>query len=110
MWLEEPFRSHVLVEWIGKKPSLPSSFQAVDYVNPTRRSKARLVGVKNQLIKCCEVFSFNSTACHIRLVITTELGYGMARRFLPLVVQEPVGSWEPVKMFLKVSMEKPIRF
>ena len=84
-----PFRSHVLVEWVGKKdsfPSLPSSFQEAE------RSKAKLVGVKNQVLcMCCAVFSFNSAACHIRLVnLTTELGYRMARRFLPLEVQEPV--------------------
>ena len=50
MWFEGPFRLHVLVEWVVKNPSLPSSFQEVDYVNPTRRSKAKLVGVKNQVL------------------------------------------------------------
>ena len=52
MWFdsEGPFLSHVLVEWVGKNPSLPSSFQEVDYVNPTRRSKVKLMEVKNQVL------------------------------------------------------------
>ena len=69
MWFEGRFLSHVLVESVGKNaslPSLPSSFQQVDYVNATSRSKARLVGVMNQVL---------CAACHIRLVTTTELGY-----------------------------------